>query len=103
MPPEREDLIIDRLDRVDTRLDRMEGKMDTVVGCVNDRVTWEAHDRYKSEHAAEHERLTTCIGELSKALTNIEKLIFARPAWYFWLIVVSLAVTVTYLFTRAFP
>ncbi len=41
--------------------------------------------------------------EILKEIKGLQKLLLARPAWYYWVIVVGLAVTVTYLFTRAFP
>lgn len=66
MPPEssREDLII-------AQLNRLEGKVDAIVGCVNERVTWESLDRYKTEHTQEHIALVKLIGEVATSIAGL--------------------------------
>lgn len=41
--------------------------------------------------------------EILQEIKGLQKLLLARPAWYYWIVVVGLGVSCTYLFTRAFP
>ncbi len=50
MPPDQMDMLFQRFDRI-------EAKIDGLTACVQDRVTWEAHDRHKAECREEFLRL----------------------------------------------
>lgn len=88
--------ISSRFERIEGSLDRLGIKMDDIPNCVNDRVTWDAFDRYKSEHGTEHVGIVKSIGE-------VEEKVDGRPSGWYWAVVVFLAVAVSVCVTVMVP